>query len=263
MQSDNLENIINLISEGNEISAYNLLCQINSDSLDYKIAQKFIDLLNSHFYKSRSSKSKTLGHLKNLGFNPTSVIDVGAQLGTPDLFNAFPDSKHIFIEPVAECIPSLQNIASTLAHVDIINCAISDFDGSTNLSMTDSKQYSSIETVMGNQSREISVFKIDTLAVNYELSNNILLKIDVDGIELKVLKGAEKLLKHDEIIIIIEASLADINPRFSNIVTYLSSLGYSVFDIIEPLYKHDWQLWQVDLVFIQDDSKYWGSRIFN
>jgi len=262
MQDNNLINAIKLISEEKDVDAYSLLGQMLNDPELNSLSQALINLLNSHFHKKRSSKVTSLNNLKNLGFNPTTVVDVGAQLGTPDLFNSFPNAKHLFIEPVEECIASLKKIAITLPDVNILNCAISDFDGFTTLTMTDSKQYSSIETVMGRESRQIPVFKIDTLTASYAFGSNTLLKVDVDGIEMKVLNGAEKFLANDEVVIIIEASLVDEKPRFSNLVTYLSSMNYGVYDIIEPLYKQDWQLWQVDLVFVKNNSKYWGSRNF-
>lgn len=260
MQSNEFENLMNLISEGKEAEAYELVNHISGNAQTIRFTQVIKILLNSHFLKKRSSKIQSLLNLKNSGFNPTTVIDVGAQLGTPDLYTAFPESNHLFIEPVIECIPTLQNIAKGLKEARVINCAVSDFDGFTNLSLTDSKQYSSIEVIIGDESREIPVFKLDTIVKKFQNSEEVLLKVDVDGAEIGIFKGADEILKHDNTVIITEASIADVNPRFSRIIDHLLKYDYEVYDIIEPLYKSNWQLWQVDLILLKKGSSYWGSR---
>jgi FkbM family methyltransferase len=243
--------------------AYSILSNSEFTPEDNAIAQSLKQILYAQFHKMRSSKLNSLNLLKSLGFNPMSVIDVGAQLGTPDLVKVFPDSKHLLIEPVVECIPTLQAEAAILKDAYVINCAVSDFDGLTTLSLSDTKQYSSVESEIGNESREIQVFTVDTLASIHNITSDTLLKIDVDGIEMKVLKGANRLLKNENIVVIVEASLGDPNPRFSPLVSHMLEEGYKVFDVIEPLYKNNWQLWQVDIIFIKNSSPYWGTMLYD
>lgn len=263
MNIENFREILTRIGNQEYGHAYSILSNTEFPPEDTALAQSLKKVLDAQFHKIRSSKINSLNILKGLGFNPSSVIDVGAQLGTPDLVNAFPDSKHLLIEPVAECIPTLQAGAQLLKDAYVINCAVSDYDGLTTLSLSDTKQYSSIESEMGNESREVQVFTVDTLASIHNITNDTLLKVDVDGIEIKVLKGAQKLLKNENVVVIVEASLADPNPRFSPLVSQMFKEGYKVFDVIEPLYKSNWQLWQVDIIFIKDNSPYWGNMKFD
>lgn len=245
-------------------SAYSLLLEDFGDDETNVVARTFQSILTSHFIRQRSGKMHALHNLRKTGFNPSLVIDVGAQIGTPELYQTFPDAHHIFIEPVIECIATLQDIAKGLNSVSIYNCAISNTNGTAELSVTDSKQYASIDESIGTEVRTIEVRTIDSIMEDYP--NNYgptLLKIDVDGPEIKVLQGSKSLFKQD-CVIVIESSMADENPRFSSIVEYLKAYGYEVFDIVDPLYRQtDWHLWQVDLILVKKDSNLWGSKKYS
>jgi FkbM family methyltransferase len=167
------------------------------------------------------------------------------------------------IEPVSECLDALIEIQKKLKLATILNCAISNINGTTNLSITPSRQYSSIEEKMGDESREVEVRTIDSIREELNLTGPTLLKIDVDGVEIKALQGSKSLLRSDDCVVVIEASIGDDNPRFGNIIEYMSSYGYHVFDIVDNLHRQtDWHLWQVDLVFVKKDSPLWGSKSY-
>lgn len=260
--SNSFHNFLTLIGNSEIEKAYPLLVNSLFNSDEKKIADELQKILTSHFIRQRQSKLNGLINLKRSGFNPNFVIDVGAQTGTPELYNTFPNSSHIFIEPVNECLEALNKIAETLDSVNIINCAVSNFNGESNISLTDSKQYSSIDDVIGSENRTIEVRTIDSICEEFKISGQVLLKIDVDGPEVKVLQGSKSLLKQG-CVIVIEASMADEKPRFSPVVDYLSSYGYEVYDIVDPLYRQsDWHLWQVDLIFIKKDSSLWGPKTY-
>ena len=244
-------------------AAYPLLPEKLDDPVDDKIVQELRAICTSHFIRQRSSKLNALFNLKQSGFMPSVVFDVGAQVGTPELYSAFPDAHHVFIEPVAECMPILNEIAGQLKSATVINCAVSNVNGITSLSLTPSRQYSSIDTKMGDETRAIEVKTVDSIYEDIRIDGPVLLKIDVDGIEVKVLQGAKSILRND-CIVVIEASIADDAPRFNRVVEYLSSYGYEVYDIVDPLYRQsDWHLWQVDLIFAKPNALIWGSKSYN
>ncbi len=60
----------------------------------------------------RNSMRGSLIKLKELGFEPRTVIDVGACLGSFELYDTFPESRHILIEPVAENAPYLAKVCN-------------------------------------------------------------------------------------------------------------------------------------------------------
>jgi FkbM family methyltransferase len=239
-------------------------CLLNNPPVVSKaVTDELIKIFTSHFIRNRQSKKNTLLTLKRANFSPVTVFDVGAQVGTPELFNVFPEAHHIMIEPVSECLESLIEIQKNLKSATILNCAVSNINGTTSLSMTPSRQYSSIEEKMGDEIRQIEVRTIDSICEELNITGPTLLKIDVDGVEIKALQGSKSLLRSDDCVVVIEASIGDDNPRFGNIVEYMNSYGYHVFDIVDNLYRQtDWHLWQVDLVFVKKDSPLWGSKSY-
>lgn len=260
--SNTFHTFLTLIGNSEIEKAYPILVNSEFNAEEKKIAEELQKILTSHFIRQRQSKLNGLINLKRSGFNPDFVIDVGAQTGTPELYNTFPDSRHIFIEPVNECLDVLSQIAKSLTHASILSCAVSNFNGESNISLTDSKQYSSIDEVIGSENRIIEVKTIDSICEEFQITGQVLLKIDVDGPEVKVLQGSKTLLKQG-CVIVIEASMADEKPRFSQVVDYLSSYGYEVFDIVDPLFRQsDWHLWQVDLILIKKDSPLWGPKTY-
>ena len=196
------------------------------------------------------------------GFTPKTVIDVGAQVGTHELYSNFPDAHHVMIEPVIECIPELEKLAKQLRSSWILNCAVSSSDGDAILSLSESKQYSSIDGVIGSSTRKIKQRTVDSIIKEGGLQPPFLIKVDVDGPEIKVLEGCHETLR-SECVVVIEATLAHENPRLSQIVRIMDEFGYSTYDIVDYLHRgSDWHLWQVDLIFLRNSDRLWKERVF-
>lgn len=105
-----------------------------------------------------------------------------------------------------------------------------------------------------------ATYEMRTLASVVERDTNRapdLLKLDVQGYELEVLKGASSHL--DEIqVILIELNLLDLHekvPLLHEVTAWLAERGWVAFDICgltrRPL---DDALWQADFVFVPEES---------
>ncbi len=79
------------------------------------------------------------------------------------------------------------------------------------------------------------------------LGGPFLLKIDIDGHELRVLKGAVETLKKCSIVII-ECHSSQLVQRISAV----QAAGFTLFDLAEPCY-YDKLFWQCDAIFIRSD----------
>jgi hypothetical protein len=81
------------------------------------------------------------------------------------------------------------------------------------------------------------------------------LKIDVQGYELNVLRGAEKTLI-DVDIILIETSFYELyknQPLFKDIYDFLSNRGFDYYGSFEQLYDlRDGRILQADSIFISN-----------
>jgi FkbM family methyltransferase len=251
------------LGEKDFITAYSSLFSDFETDSDKQIAEELKKILTSYFIRNRQSKSGGLLNLKNTGFNPRIVYDVGAQVGTIELYNTFPDAHHVLIEPVIECIPALEAIIADLKSATIYNCAVSNINGIVPLTVSETKQYASIGTSEGQEIRYIDSRTMNSIAEEVTHQGACLLKIDVDGLEIEVLKGSKDLLLCDQTVVLIEASMADSNPRFGRIVEYLSQFGFDIYDIVDNLYRpNDWHLWQVDAIFIKRNSPLWINKDF-
>ncbi len=103
----------------------------------------------------------------------------------------------------------------------------------------------------------VPIFTLDKLVASDQLPIPEILKIDVQGYELEVLKGAEHLLGKTEIIIL-EASLFEFMPNqpiFQELVKYMDQKEYFVYDFAGFLNRpSDMALGQLDVCFVKKDS---------
>jgi FkbM family methyltransferase len=250
------------IKKNDYLGAMSILSGMSQEGNDQDLAKNLTRLLTVFFQQIRQTKQNGLHILKNNGFMPRTVIDVGAQVGTEELYSNFPEAKHVMIEPVVECIPELRRVAQKLNLSWILNCAVSNLDGEATLSLSETKQYSSIDAVIGSETRRIEQRTVDSIVQEGLLKPPFLIKIDVDGPEVKVLEGCREVMR-SQCVFVVEATVAHEGPRLSRIVRFMDDFDYSVYDIVDNLHRQsDWHLWQVDLIFLHNSDPLWGSREF-
>jgi FkbM family methyltransferase len=208
----------------------------------------------------RASKRASLYNIRTLGFYPSVVIDVGAQIGTPELYECFPRSKHLLIEPVKEHEPQLLNICRQLPDAEVIIAAATSVSGPVTLTITPNCQYAAVvETVNegnGNTYRTVPGLTLDDICRERHLQgpwHHYLIKIDVDGREIEVLKGAAHILHQTEYIVV-ESTLFG---QLYEVMDFMRVYGFVAYDIVDHLYRPvDTALWQVDLAFVKKDGQF-------
>ena len=88
---------------------------------------------------------------------------------------------------------------------------------------------------------------LDDFLPSRNLVEPYLLKIDIDGQELAVLKGALHTLRKCSIVII-ECQSSQLTQRISSV----QAAGFDLFDLAEPCY-YDKVFWQCDAVLVRKD----------
>lgn len=203
-------------------------------------------------------------HIKDAGFNPTTIVDVGVATDTNDLYVHFPNSRYLFVEPLAEFEPSLQQLCQQFNGTYML-AAAGATDGELEIRVTKDLGGTSIFETLESQDgaydmkpRIVPQFKIDTMWDALELSGPALLKIDVQGGELEVLTGAEETLNNFEIIVLEVGMIQQYigQPVFHEYVAYLAERGFVVYDIISAGYTDVGLLAQIDLVFAKQDGEF-------
>jgi FkbM family methyltransferase len=167
-------------------------------------------------------------------------IDVGANFGTHSILFASAGIKVLAFEPNADCKPYCTTVA-TLNRLGIswINVALSDHQGEVHLVYPKTKTWlGSIETnVSSSLSREsgnsvtarVKLDILDHYVTDLPSDSRILMKIDVEGSELAVLRGARSLLQRPRAPWIIFES-NDIAGR-AELDGLLTGYGYRIFTL--------------------------------
>ena len=217
----------------------------------------------------RASMSGALRQLSRLGFRPRTVIDVGAATQTRELYEAFPDSHFLLIEPLAEFEPFLRKICEQYK-AEYVLAAAGEAPGTATLHVHPDKVGSSLfREVEGpgvdGAPRDVPVFTIDQLCAERNLGGPFLIKVDVQGAELRVLAGAACTLEKTEAVLL-EVTLFGTmigGPQLFDVVRWMKERGFVVYDIYEFTYRPlDGALAQIDLAFVREQGRFRESHAF-
>jgi FkbM family methyltransferase len=213
-----------------------------------------------------------LNVLFSLGFRPNGILDIGAYHGEWALTASqlFPESRVLMVEAQPDLEPILRAVAST-------NPA--RFDYRIALLGANTREAVDFYQIGGDVSTGSSIFEEQTTARRTRLSLPMrrlgdlttevvrgkyqLLKLDVQGAELQVLRGSGSLLDDIEVVVM-ESSLAEYNrgaPLFSEMLEAMSEFGFRIFDVF-PLARRRGILLQVDAIFLREESDLWPRPPF-
>jgi len=208
------------------------------------------------------TKKASLQVLKDLGFDPKTVIDVGVRYGTPELYETFPDAKHLLVEPVKEFETQIQEMYSGVRDVEMVWAAASSHVGTSPLSVSYGLTHAQLGEAKGGRwdpelTRMVPVVRLDQVCEERDIEGPYLIKVDVDGKDLDVLRGAGRILEETDCVII-ESRTRDIGDR----ARFLEERSFFLWDVVDLMYT-DQILWQVDLVFCHHrlDIKQFVPRI--
>tara|TARA_B100000315_G_scaffold244102_1_gene268230 strand:+ start:192 stop:941 length:750 start_codon:yes stop_codon:yes gene_type:complete len=211
--------------------------------------------------KQRDTFESALNHLLCLGFQPSLIIDVGTALGTPPLTNTYPQANFIWIEPLFECEKALKELTSKFKGKYIL-AAAGKINGKSIINVHKDKLSSSLYSEIDGPKcdgtpREVDVIRLDSLIEDIKQHKSIILKIDVQGKELDVLEGAEKILESCNVVIV-EISFFKFfkdNPTFFDIVKFMKKRQFVVYDTFDKNYRPlDKALGQIDLIFVKEEG---------
>jgi FkbM family methyltransferase len=209
----------------------------------------------------RQTMDEALDHIKNLGFYPELIIDVGAANGTPPLQNTFNESEFFWVEALLEFKPDLEKLKQQYKG-DYLISALGSEAGELEIKVHPDKVGSSIledtNTSVSKEARKIPVVTLKSIAdEKFQKYKKILLKIDVQGYEPEVMEGTGIFLNKIDVVIL-EVSLFRFykdSPDFYDIVTYMKKKGFVVYDVVEGINRPiDYALAQKDVVFVKENG---------
>lgn len=177
------------------------------------------------------------------------IFDVGASFGLFSLYVKYfnPKAKIYSFEPAVKVYNFAQKNLRGIKDVSLFNVAISDRESEV-LFKTDNRypEGSRIVNYKGKNVRKTKQIRLDDFVKNNQISEISLLKIDTEGYELKVLKGAKNTLKITEKIII-ETDISD-NNSLIKILKLLTGFRLENFGDIN---RDGNKIGSIDLIFVK------------
>jgi FkbM family methyltransferase len=203
-----------------------------------------------------------LMRLARLGFRPTGILDVGAYEGwfARVARSIFPDAFIFMVEAVEERAPSLERTAADVGEAGYAIRALGSSEGQIATFYlarggtpdapceTGSSLYPE-KTGVPLEARTLRLSTLDGVAPSERPFQ--LIKMDVQGAELDVLRGATATLAPAEFILL-EISILQYNvgsPLIAEVIGFMRALGYVVFDILDMARLSDGRLNQIDCLF--------------
>jgi len=238
----------------------------------YQIKGETLHLLLENMKKRRENKKSFLDFIKNkFKYYPDLIIDVGVAKGTPELYETFPESKMILFEPLIEFEKDIKSLKTKYKYMHYENCALGNEENTIQINVHPDLDGSSIyleneDSSLNGLPRNVNLKTLDSFIQKYDFEDkSIILKVDVQGAEIDVLRGSIKSLNNVDIVIL-ECTFFNFfnnNSEFIDVINFMNTYNFVVYDIFDFLYRPlDNALSQVDIAFVKKDSIFRKEHIF-
>jgi len=214
-----------------------------------------------------------LHHLQGIGFRPRAILDIGAYEGTfaqmarhyfpqaPILMLEAQPGKEAQLKAIAQALPDVTYRIALLGAESRQDVAFSVVDPKVNTS--GSSLYDE-QTQFPRETISLTMHRLDDVLADMPGRAFDMLKIDVQGAELDVLRGGPQMLAGLEVIVI-ELSLLEYNkgaPLIGEVTAWLGAHGFALFDMFPVSRLPGGALLQIDGIFLRRDSRLWPAAPF-
>jgi FkbM family methyltransferase len=214
------------------------------------------------------SHSSFLYRIRNLAFVPQTIIDAGANQGewSRCAWEAFGSNfpQVLMLEGSAACEPALLNSGFEFV-ISVLGADTRPVEYYANGMSTGNSVLRESTSHFTNVVPTKTIMRtVDSVIQQWPDSGTrlgpTLLKLDVQGYEIEVLRGAKTLLESVEILIL-EASLVPWNtgaPLMAELISFVNSLGFDVLDLIET-HSVKGINFQLDFAFVRKNSYFMNA----
>jgi FkbM family methyltransferase len=207
-----------------------------------------------------SGVPNALRRAKAHGFSPGSVIDVGASNGqwTRECRAVFPEAQYLLIDPLETNKAALAAMVKDAEQISVWNGAIGAVPGNLALHCHgDQSSFFPSRDFLGSE-KQVEVRTLDSFLETGRLPSPLLIKADVQGYELEVLKGATRCLESTELLLL-ELSFRQYykgGALAHEVVSFLGERNFCIYDICTYIQRPaDNDLVHADLMFVRSDSQ--------
>jgi FkbM family methyltransferase len=211
---------------------------------------------------------RAISHLLSRGFRPQVVLDIGAAKGYWSLVcgSFFTQARFSLIDPLTESEPFLRQVCDADPRFHYLLTAVGSEPGQAAMNIAADCDGSSLcdwQGVDPSQQRRVPVTTVDQLLSAGRIEPPDLVKIDVQGYELRVLQGALQMLQHAEVLIV-EVNLYEFAggyARVHEVIRFLAEQQFYMFDLAGTLRRpYEDDLGQLDIVFVSARSPLMSSN---
>jgi FkbM family methyltransferase len=184
----------------------------------------------------------TAEFLGRLRFQVDVLIDVGVFKGTPELYAAYPDGKLVLIDPLPGFDETIRNRFAPHRvgreyDWDFHQVALGSAPGTMSLRISGGG--SGLIPQLRDDPRfeghvDVPVTRLDDLVAESGYEGRFGLKVDTEGFELEVLKGARETIPKCKFVIV-ETLLRDRferNYRFSDLIAYMREFDFELLAVL-------------------------------
>jgi FkbM family methyltransferase len=207
------------------------------------------------------------GLLKRFGFDPKHIVDIGANRGTwtRRAVQFFPTAQYTLIEPQDRLKAYIQDLIATGIRVNWINAGVSDASGTLPFTIAyrdDSSTFLSLPQDADAQRILIPVKTLNEIVLSSGGPAPQMVKIDAEGLDLKVLAGGSDLFGKTEVFFVEVAIWANhpYENTLAKVIPIMEQAGYHAVDITDinrsPKYG---VLWLCELAFLRNGSPLFDS----
>lgn len=237
-----------------------------------KIIAQMIRILRNSYNKEIVEIRNPFRDMRVLlsGVRVNSVCDIGAHQGyiSLKLAEMFPSSKIYSFEPYSHSFEILRKKTEINSNIVPINCALSSSNGEMNLYINAQDSTNSLSPTgeMGKKyqswqtetlsTENVRVFTLNSWGKQNSVTKIEVLKLDVQGFELKVLQGAEEYLKSTLRLLYTEVEFVKIykeNCLYFELEEFLRRCNFELFQLYNLTSGDDGQLVTGDAIFIRRD----------
>lgn len=206
--------------------------------------------------------ASTEHHHGPLPSNIRTVVDVGANRGQFALVarERWPDARLICFEPLPGPRARLARVLRDHPRAEIVDAAVGAASGSATIHVSRADDSSSLLPITERQSNtfprtdELGTMRVRTATLDEHFPDGVarpcLLKIDVQGFELEVLRGADRLLDTIDIVLV-ECSFAEFyegQAMADDVIRFAHDRGFSLTGAAAPAIDRTGVVLQLDLI---------------
>jgi FkbM family methyltransferase len=203
--------------------------------------------------------SPFLDLLKRNGFAPKHIVDVGANRGdwTRTALQFFPEAEYTLIEPQENLKSYAPDLLDGKRKIEWITAGVSDAPGMLRFTIAgrdDSSTFLLSEDearAAGLQQIPVEVRTLNEVARSRKAPRPDLVKIDAEGLDLKVLDGASELLGKTSVFMVEAAVCAPLENTAARVMERMTGAGYKLVDITDLNRSKQGALWLCELAFVR------------